>query len=86
MRGTFLSGDDVASAAPPVLEDFVVQGGAITLDSMAEYPHIKWGIRCNPHCGRQRSEFRITEHFGWLRLTATAVRGYHPLRLWIRRG
>ena len=43
MRGTFLSGDDVASAAPPVLEDFVVQGGAITLDSMAEYPYIKWG-------------------------------------------
>jgi len=43
MRGTFLPGDDVASAAPPVLEDFVVQGGAITLDSVAEYPYIKWG-------------------------------------------
>jgi hypothetical protein len=43
MRGTFLPGDDVASAAPPVLEDFVVQGGAITLDSVAGYPYIKWG-------------------------------------------
>jgi hypothetical protein len=43
MRGIFLPGDDVASAAPPVLEDFVVQGGAITLDSVAGYPYIKWG-------------------------------------------
>jgi hypothetical protein len=42
MRGTFLPGDDVASAAPPVLEDFVVQGGVITLGSVAEYPYIKW--------------------------------------------